>query len=151
MAKKTKTALRPTREPAWDHFVHGADIGVEGRGPTQASSFEQAALALTAVITDPALVEPSEQIEIACEAPDPELLLADWLNALIYEMSTRRMLFGRFRLTIEGDRLLGTARGEVVDLARHHPAVEVKGATYTELSVTHNEKGTWTARCVVDV
>ena len=151
MAKKTKTALRPAREPAWNHFVHGADIGVEGRGPTQAASFEQAAIALTAVITDPALVEPSEQIEIACEAPDPELLLADWLNALIYEMSTRRMLFGRFRLTIEGDRLLGAAWGEAVDLARHHPAVEVKGATYTELSVTRNKKGTWTARCVVDV
>ena len=151
MAKKTKTALRPTREPTWAHFVHGADIGVEGRGPTRASSFEQAALALTAVITDPALVAPSEQIEIACEAPDPELLLADWLNALIYEMSTRRILFGRFRVSVDGDRLLGIAWGEVVDLARHHPAVEVKGATYTELSVTRDEKGTWTARCVVDV
>jgi SHS2 domain-containing protein len=151
MARKTETTLRPGCEPSWDHFVHGADIGVEGRGPTLAASFEQAALALTAVIADPALVEPGERIEIACEAPDPELLLADWLNALIYEMSTRRMLFGRFLLTIDGDRLLGTAWGEVVDLGRHHPAVEVKGATYTELSVTRNEKGTWTARCVVDV
>jgi SHS2 domain-containing protein len=151
MAKKTETALLPAREPTWDHFVHGADIGVEGRGPTRASSFEQAALALTAVITDPTLVAPSERIEIACEAPDPELLLADWLNVLIYEMATRRMLFSRFRVSVDGDRLLGIARGEVVDLARHHPAVEVKGATYTELSVTRNETGTWTARCVVDV
>jgi SHS2 domain-containing protein len=151
MAKKTETTLRPAPEPTWDHFVHGADIGVEGRGPTQASSFEQAALALTAVITDPALVEPIERLEIACKAPDLELLLVDWLNALIYEMAIRRMLFGRFRVTIEGDRLLGAAWGQVVDLARHHPAVEVKGATYTELSVTRGENGTWTARCVVDV
>ncbi len=48
MAEKTETALCPGRKPAWDHFVHGADIGVEGRGPTRASSFKQAALALTA-------------------------------------------------------------------------------------------------------
>ena len=151
MAKNTGTARRPKREPTWDNFVQGADIGVEGRGPTQASSFEQAALALTAVITGSALVEPVERIEIACKAPDPELLLADWLNALIYEMATRRMLFGRFRVTIAGDRLLGTAWGQVMDLARHQPAVEVKGASYTEISVTRRESGTWTAHYVVDV
>jgi len=110
-------------------------------------------LALTAVIADPdpSVVDPLEQLEIACEAPDPELLLVDWLNALVYEMATRRMLFSRFRVTIKGNRLIGTAWGEVVDLARHHPAVEVKGATYTELSVTPGGNGTWSARCVVDV
>jgi SHS2 domain-containing protein len=137
--------------PRWTHFVHGADIGVEGRGPTLDAAFEQAAVALTAVITDLALVDPVEPVEIACEAPDPELLLVDWLNALIYEMATRRLLFGRFRVTIEGDRLTATAWGETVEVARHHPAVEVKGATYTQLSVTRTENGTWTARCVVDV
>lgn len=37
----------------WEHFEHGADIGVRGIGATKASAFEQAALALTGVITDP--------------------------------------------------------------------------------------------------
>ena len=37
----------------WEHFEHGADVGVRGIGPTPASAFEQAALALTAVITEP--------------------------------------------------------------------------------------------------
>jgi len=27
---------------------------------------------------------------------DDALLLADWLNSMIYEMATRKMLFGRF-------------------------------------------------------
>ena len=75
----------------WEHFPHGADVGVRGLGSTKAESFEQAALALTAVITDPTEVEPREAVAIQCEAPDDELLLADWLNSLIYEMSTRRM------------------------------------------------------------
>jgi len=39
--------------------------------------FEQTALALTAVITDPSVVDPIERLEIACEAPDPELLPID--------------------------------------------------------------------------
>jgi uroporphyrinogen-III synthase len=135
----------------WSHFVHGADIGIEGRGRDLAAAFEQAALALTAVITDPAAVEPRHPVTVACEGPDPELLLVDWLNALIYEMATRRVLFGRFAVTLEDGRLTGTAWGQPVDAARHHPAVEVKGATYTALRVGQDAEGTWTARCVVDV
>ena len=38
---------------SWEHFPHEADIGVRGRGMSAATAFEQAALALTAVITDP--------------------------------------------------------------------------------------------------
>ena len=42
----------------WEHFPHGADVGVRGVAPTRAGAFEQAALALTAVVTDPAPVRP---------------------------------------------------------------------------------------------
>ncbi len=135
----------------WQHFPHQADIGVRGVGPTLAAAFEQAALALTAVVTDPARVAPNEAVEIACEAPDDELLLADWLNALILEMATRRMLFRRFSVNLDGHRLRATAWGERVDVVRHRPAVEVKGATYTELKVGRIEAGLWLAQCVVDV
>ena len=133
------------------HFQHGADIGVRGIGATRAQAFEQAALALTAVVIDPALVESTHAMEIAREAPDEELLLADWLNALIYEMVTLNMVFGRFSVRLEGGKLHATAWGEPLDAARHHPAVEVKGATYTELAVTHRADGQWVAQCVVDV
>lgn len=135
----------------WEHFPHMADIGVRGAGATREQAFEQAALAMTAVITEPAGVEPRQAVDIECEAPDEELLLVDWLNALVYEMATRRMLFGKYEVRISGTRLHGRAWGEPVDPARHHPAVEVKGATYTELKVLQQEDGTWVAQCVVDV
>ena len=138
-------------EPRWEHFPHMADIGVRGIGATRAQAFEQAALAMTAVITDPAGVAARAAVEIECEAPDEELLLADWLNALVYEMSTRKMLFSRFVVRFGGTRLAGEAWGERVDPNRHHPAVEVKGATYTELKVAQRQNGTWVAQCVVDV
>jgi SHS2 domain-containing protein len=79
------------------------------------------------------------------------LLLVDWLNALVYEMATRRSLFSRFEITLDGDTLRAKAWGEAVDVAKHQPAVEVKGATFTELRVHRNQDGTWTAQCVVDV
>jgi tRNA nucleotidyltransferase (CCA-adding enzyme) len=138
-------------EKRWEHFHHQADIGVRGFGPTKAAAFEQAALAAMAVMTDPKLVQARDMIPIACQAPDDELLLADWLNALVYEMAQRKMLFGRFELRIEGHGLSAKAWGEKVDVARHEPAVEIKGATYTELRVRPTEDGGWMAQCVVDV
>jgi tRNA nucleotidyltransferase (CCA-adding enzyme) len=136
---------------SWEHFSHGADIGVRGRGNTLEEAFEQAALAMTGVITDPVGVATTEAVAIAAEAPDRELLLVDWLNSLVYEMATRKVLFGRFSVAIRGDRLQASAWGERVDVARHQPAVEVKGATYTELAVRHDRDGRWFAQCVVDV
>lgn len=139
-----------TPAPSWEHFPHDADIGVTGCGPTKAEAFRQAALALTAVVTDLALVRPLTPVSIVCRAPTDELLLVEWLNAVIYEMSVRAMLFGDFAVEIAGGELRATAWGEPVDRARHGPAVEVKGATMTALHVAA-AKGRWRAQCVVDV
>ena len=135
----------------WEHFAHGADIGVRGIGVTKEEAFEQAALALVAVITDPALVVAWREVVVECEATDSEVLLVDWLNALVYEMAVRGMIFGRFLVRLNGIHLHGTAWGEEIDVARHEPAVEVKGATYTSLWVGQNPDGSWVAQCVVDV
>lgn len=134
----------------WDHFRHGADIGLIGTGTDKARAFEAVALALTAVVTDPDKVAATETIELRCTAPSDELLLVDWLNSLIYEMAVRRMLFCRFDVTIEDGVLSARVTGEPVDVSRHHPAVEVKGATYTSLALERTGEN-WVARCVVDV
>jgi len=135
----------------WEHFCHQADIGVRGIGASKEEAFEQAGLALTAVITDVNSVEAKDLVKIECEAPNDELLLVDWLNAIVYEMATRKMLFGRFHAHIDGNRLQGSMWGQMVDVAKHQPAVEVKGATYTELKVKRCEDRMWLAQCVVDV
>jgi SHS2 domain-containing protein len=134
----------------WEHFPHDADVGVRGFGATAAEAFEQAAHALMAVVTN-AEVRPLAAVDVRCEAPDLELLFAEWLNAIIYEMAVRKMLFGRFAVRIEGERLKGTLWGEPVDVARHAPACEPKGATYTALKVARSPDGTWSAGCIVDV
>ena len=139
------------KRKGWEHFHHQADIGIRGFGPTKEEAFAQAAAAMTAVITDLQDVSPKEMIEVACEASDEQLLFVDWLNALLYEMSTRGMLFNRFEVHIEENRLTGRAWGERLQRAKHNPVVEVKAATYTSLDVDRDEDGIWTAQCVVDV
>jgi tRNA nucleotidyltransferase (CCA-adding enzyme) len=139
------------QQARWEHYEHGADVGVRGFGATLAEAFEQAALALTAVVAEPAGIEAREAVDIACEAPDAELLLAEWLNAIVYEMAVRGMLFGRFEVAIDGTCLKARAFGEPTSVARHGPAVEVKGATYTSLRVAPSADGGWVAQTVVDV
>ena len=86
-----------------------------------------------------------------CQAPDLEMLLFEWLNALVYQMATRRMLFSQVRRPHRGRPARGRGPRRAVDVLRHAPAVEVKGATMTELAVRQGPDGAWTAQCVVDV
>ncbi len=103
-----------------------------------------------AVICSPQKVQPKDSVRIHCQGDDMELLFVDWLNELVYEMATRRMLFGRFEVMVTGDKLDGRAWGETADPERHETAVEVKGATYTQLKVARQDDK-WIAQCVVDV
>jgi len=135
----------------WEHFSHAADIGVRGYGPTLEEAFAQAGVALTAIVCNPDSVRAAQEVRVQCQAPDRELLLVDWLNAIIYEMATRKMLFARYRVRMSGDGLIGFAAGEPVDRRRHRPAVEPKGATLTELRVARTADGGWLAQCVIDV
>jgi SHS2 domain-containing protein len=136
--------------PRWEHFYHEADIGVRGFGADLAQAFSQTALAMIAVITDPALVESQESVDVHCHAPDDEILLVDWLNAIVYEIATRGMLFSRFDINVENHTLDATLWGERINVEKHHPTVEVKGATFTALKVQQKEDECM-AQCIVDV
>ncbi len=139
------------KQAHWEHFDHEADIGIRGFGATQTEAFEQAALAMTAVVCDLDTVSTTTSITISCEDADLELLFIDWLNRLVYEMATRKMLFSRFKVEIDVNKLSATVWGEEVNVERHQPAVEIKGATFTALHVGQNESGQWVAETVVDV
>lgn len=137
--------------PYWEHFEHDADIGIRGIAPTLEQAFEQTAVAMTAVITNPDQVSATIATSIRCQASDNELLLLDWINELVYEMAVRGLLFKRYQVAINDGILSATAFGEVVNPQKHQPAVEIKGATLTELRVYQQPDGLWVAQCIVDV
>jgi SHS2 domain-containing protein len=124
---------------------------VRGYGRTREEALEQAALALVGAIADPASVVPRTFVPISVAAGDDETMLYDWLNAVVYEMASRHMLFSRFELRPEGQGLAGGAWGERVEVARHQPASEVKAATFTDLSVAHTVESGWRAQCIIDI
>jgi SHS2 domain-containing protein len=140
----------------FEHFEHGADVGVRGFGATAGEAFEAAAQSLFSLLAEGGAAvrtEVEERIEV--EAPGLEELLVAYLNELISIADTRGLVFGDFRVEIRGGgsepfRLTGRARGEPFDPARHEFTVQPKGATYTGLRVAE-ENGRWVAQCVVDV
>lgn len=136
--------------PHYELFEHGADVGVRGFGATKADAFAAAALAVTALVTDPERVRQTVAVALRCAAPDDELLLHAWLNEVIGAMSRDRLLFARFDVALRGEALDATCHGEPVDRARHQPAVEPKGATLTAIAVARGADG-FVAQCVVDV
>ena len=135
----------------WEHFEHEADIGVRGFGANLEQAFSSTAEGLIEVISPIENIAAEKAIKLQCKAPDHELLLVDWLNALIYEIAVHKMLFSRFEVIINNYELEATAWGESIDKEKHNPSVEVKGATYTELKVEQQENGEWLAQCIVDV
>jgi tRNA nucleotidyltransferase (CCA-adding enzyme) len=134
----------------WEHFAHQADVGIRATAESLGSAFEDAAVALTAIVTDPKKVEPLECVKIECDAEDEELLFVNWLNSIIYEMAVGKMLFSKFEVKIENLTVSAKIWGEKINQAKHSPAVEPKAVTYNQLSVKE-EKGKWTVQCVIDV
>ena len=143
--------MEGTASQDWRHFPHEGDVGIRGYGTSPAHAFESAARAMVAVVVPLETIRPEKRVAVTCSAPDREILLIDWLNAIIFEIATRRMLFSRFQVEITGDTLKGAMWGEATDPDRHEPAVELKGATLTELSLSQGTDGRWVAQCVFDV
>jgi SHS2 domain-containing protein len=134
----------------YETFEHEADIGIRGFGGTIAEAFENAAVALYSVMLNVKGVKQEEQRTVTATAPDIDLLLVEWLNALLSLSDIERMVFSKFEVRINGTSLIGTAWGEALDRERHQAHVEVKGATYHMLSVQERDNR-YVAQCVVDV
>jgi SHS2 domain-containing protein len=134
----------------YETFEHEADIGIRGFGSSREEAFENAAIALYSVMVDVARISPTEKRSLSVSARDHELLLVEWLNALLSISDIERIIFKKFEVKIEGTELTGTAWGESLDRVRHEPKVEVKGATYHMLSVMKQDDR-YIAQCVVDV
>jgi protein archease len=138
-----------------EHFEHGADVGVRGRGRSLEEAFESAARALFLLLCEDlsSLGSEAEQ-PVTCEASTLEELLVSYLNELIFFSDSRSLVFGNFEVKIERTgnvyRLSGRARGEPFDPKRHEFTVQPKGATFTALEVGQLG-GEWLAQCVVDV
>ena len=149
------------RRPLWEgwdvpfrFFDHTADIGLELSAPTLSALFEEAALALGAVLSRSGRVEPRRRVSVSLTAPSIEQLLVDWLAELLGRFDVELWVTGAVEVTVDrGDgccSLQALVAGEPLDRCRHPDALPVKGITYHRLNVQQTGDG-WRATVVLDV
>ena len=115
---------------------HTADMGLKAYGKTLAEAFANAAYGMFSIIAELKNVKEAESREVELYEDDPEALLFEWLNRLLYVFDVERLLFKRFDITdFDGRRLKATCYGEKYDPLRHQIKLGVKSATYHMLKV----------------
>lgn len=133
---------------------HTADLGVEVTAATLEGLFGETLRAFTDCLTRLERVTASESREVSIKAPEPDQLLIDLLNELIYLHETEALVFSDALLTLaetdDGWSLSGSVRGEAFDLERHGLKTLIKAATYHQLSVQPGPDG-WIARIIFDI
>lgn len=135
----------------YETFDHTADLGLRVRAADRDALFADAALGLTSMLVeDVASVRDEVAVEVTLPADDVELLLFDWLKALLSRFDADKLLFRRFEARVTEAGLRATAWGERMDESRHEMAHEVKSITYHGLKVVRDGGG-WLAEVIVDI
>jgi len=128
---------------------HTAELELEIEAPTERAVFEQALRALAELLTDelPARPGKPQAFEVVLTGRDRALLLADWLDELVFRAETDSLLpqsVTRIDLDERGLRAL-------VSAIRADPRPLVKGVTHHRLSFDRAGEGSFRARLVLDV
>ena len=134
---------------------HTADAYVEAYGIRLEEAFENAALAMTDVMTEVERVEAKNEESFMVEAQDEYALLYSWLEELLLEFELKCKLYSRFEVsgiekTSGGFRLRGKAWGETYDPEKHPSKVGIKSATYHQMEILKEPKSV-TVRFILDV
>ena len=119
---------------------HTADTGLIAGGTSLAEAFANAAYGLFSIMTDLRRVRSVESRTLAVSADDPEGLLFEWLNHLLYLFDVEHLLLKRFDIQqFTGTSLKAVCRGEPYQPGRHQLKLGVKSATYHLLRVDARE------------
>jgi len=115
---------------------HTADVGLIAYGGTLAEAFANAAYGLFSIIAELKTVKEIESRQLELNEDDPEALLFEWLNSLIYLFDVDMLLLKRFDIR-DFDRrgLKAICYGEKYNPSRHQLKTGVKAATYHMLKV----------------
>jgi len=130
---------------------HTADVGFEAFGSSRHEVFANAARALMNLIVDLETIEPSGEVTLQIQGPDPESLLVNWLSELLFLIDAEGWLFRDFEIkSLHDDSLCALARGEKFQRSRHQAKLLVKAITYHQLALEETPRG-WRAQVYVDI
>ena len=126
-------------EQRYEMLEHAADVMVRCTGRDLEECFENAAYAMFDQIVDVSRIDDSVERTIRISAEDDEERLYSFLSELLFVMDCESLVFDSFKVTFNGNDVLCTAKGEPLDVKKHHAKAEIKAVTYHMLSVDRKE------------
>ena len=123
----------------YEMLDHAADVMVRCKGKDLEECFENAAYAMFDQIVDASRIEHTLTREIEISANDDEERLYSFLSELLFVMDCDSLVFNDFKVSIINDKVRCIAKGEPLDVKKHHAKSEIKAVTYHMLSVDRNE------------
>lgn len=129
------------------------DAVIEAYGETLEEAFENAAKGVNDTMIDLSAVKPDREIKISAEGHDLYSLLFEWLDKVMLLLVADGIVMSEFSVKIKQNNnysLEGVAKGEKLDLDRHHYKVEIKAVTYHDMEIKQ-EMGKATLRFLLDL
>ncbi len=126
------------------YLEHTSDAFIESYGRTMEEAFQNAAYAMFEVMTDTKTIDPEIEEQVETKAEDEYALLYEWLQLFLVKLEVEDKLYSKYTIesierTPQGYTLKATIRGEKYDPEKHPTKTSVKGVTYHEMSIVHQE------------
>jgi SHS2 domain-containing protein len=125
------------------YLDHVTDAIVEAYGSSLDEAFENSAKGLVNTMIDLEQITPDQEYEIVAKGYDVKSLLYDWLEKVMLGLLIDNIALSDFKVKISKNNgnyfLKGIAKGEVLDLKKHHYKIEIKAVTYHEMEIMQTE------------
>lgn len=125
------------------YLDHVTDAIIEAYGSSLDEAFENSAKGLVNTMIDLEQITPDQEYEIVAKGYDVKSLLYDWLEKVMLGLLIDNMALSDFKVKISENNgnyfLKGIAKGEVLDLKKHHYKMEIKAVTYHEMEIKQTE------------
>ena len=129
--------MQPDSSSGFREIEHTADWELEVWAPFLADLLLQAAFGMYQLVGVQISASPRLVYELRLKFTEPETLLVDFLNELLYIAESEGTIFDQFDLKIEGDQLHAKLIGApVVSMGK-----EIKAATYHNLNIVETNHG----------
>ena len=145
-------------EPGYQVLEHTADVGIRACGRDLPEALRFVVLGMFALILPPEHVRPLQRWPLHVSGDDPELLVFNLLDELLYHHHTgRRLVRDVLELKVEPAaeaagawQATGVLIGETLDPRRQRIAVEIKAVTMHGLRVEPGPCG-WQVQVIFDL
>jgi len=130
------------------------DVIVEAYGNSLEVAFANSARALVNAMFELSEVIPDKEFDIYAEGHDLESLLYNWLEIVMLLILVEKIVVSDLKVKISQSNgaysIKGIAKGEQIDLEKHHYKIEIKGVTYHEMEIKQDCKDV-TVRFLLDI